>query len=119
MLRNWDIIRKILLKIEQLPTESSEFTSNELEGSDAETVAYHMRLLLESGLIIGGCRDALGPPFCHASRLTWEGHEFLDKIKKESLWQQIKAMARSKGIDLSFTVIADLAKGLITAIISQ
>ena len=119
MQRNWDIIRRILLKIEQMPTEASEFTSSELEGVDAEVVAYHMRLLLEANLIIGGCRDALGPPFCHASRLTWEGHEFLDKIKNESLWQQVKAMARSKGIDLSFTVIADLAKGLITSIISQ
>ena len=119
MQRNWDIIRKILLKIEQLPTENSEFISNELDGVDNEAVAYHMRLLLESGLIVGGCRDALGPPLCHANRLTWEGHEFLDKIKNETLWQQIKATARSKGIDLSFTVIKDLAKALITSIILQ
>ena len=119
MQRNWDIIRKILMKVEQLPTEASEFTSKELEGVDNEAVAYHMRLLLESGLIIGGCRDALGSPFCHASRLTWEGHEFLDKIKSETLWQQIKATARSKGIDLSFTVIKGLAKALISSIILQ
>ena len=42
MLRDWDIIRKILLKIEQLPTEDSTFTSNELDGVDSESVAYHM-----------------------------------------------------------------------------
>ncbi len=46
MQRNWDIIRKILLKVEQLPTEDSTFASNELEGVDSEAVAYHMRLLL-------------------------------------------------------------------------
>ena len=119
MTRNWHLIRKILLKVEQLPTENSTFNSNELEGFDSEVVAYHMRLLLESGLIIGGCRDALGPPFCHASRLTWAGHEFTDKIKNESLWHKINETARSKGLDLSFTVIADLAKSLISAVISQ
>ena len=43
MQRNWDIIRKILLKVEQLPTEDSTFASNELEGVDSEAVAYHMR----------------------------------------------------------------------------
>ena len=118
MQRNWDIIRKILLKVEQLPTEDSTFASNELEGVDGEAVAYHMRLLLEAHLMVGGCRDALGPPFCHASRLTWAGHEFLDKIKNESLWQQIKAQSRTKGVDLSFTVITELAKGLITSLIS-
>ncbi|MDO9141452.1 MAG: DUF2513 domain-containing protein [Methylobacter sp.] len=113
MQRNWDIIRKILLKVEALPTEGSDFYSADLADTDAETSAYHMRLLLEAGLIIGGCRDALGPPSCHANRLTWEGHEFLDKIKNETLWQRIKATARSKGIDLSFTVIKDVAKVLI------
>lgn len=119
MTRNWHLIRKILLKVEQLPTEDSTFNSNELEGFDSEVVAYHMRLLLEARLIVGGCRDALRPPFCHASRLTWEGHEFIDKIKSESLWHKINDTARSKGLDLSFTVIGDLAKSLITAVISQ
>jgi len=45
MQRKWNIIRKILLKIEQLPTENSEFISNELDGVDNEAVAYHMSLL--------------------------------------------------------------------------
>lgn len=117
MQRNWDIIRKILIEIESLPTEDSVFSSNELQGVDAEAVAYHMRLLLEAQLIVGGCRNAVGPPFCHAGRLTWEGHEFLDKIKNETLWRQIKATARTKGVDLSFTVIKDLAKALIASVI--
>ena len=117
MQRNWDIIRKILLEIEALPTEDSVFSSSELHDVDRETAAYHMRLLLEAQLIVGGCRNAVGPPFCHASRLTWEGHEFLDKIKNETLWRKIKETARTKGVDLSFTVIKDVAKALITSVI--
>lgn len=117
MQRNWDTIRKILMAVEALPTEDSEFNSHELAGVDADATAYHMRLLLEAQLMVGSCRDALGPPFCRASRLTWEGHEFLDKIKNESIWQQVKATARAKGVDLSFTVIKDLARALIASVI--
>lgn len=117
MKRNWDTIRTILMAIEALPTEDSEFYSNSLVEADPEATAYHMRLLLEAKLIIGGCCDAIGPPFCHASRLTWAGHEFLDAIKNESVWQKLKASARSKGIELSFTVIKDLAQALIASLL--
>ena len=117
MQRNWDIIRKILIEIEWLPTEDSEFNSNELSEVDSEATAYHMRLLLEAQLIVGGCRDAMGPRFCHASRLTWTGHEFLDNIKNESIWRKIKASARSKGVELSFSVIKDLAQTLIASLL--
>ena len=118
MQRNWDIIRKILIEIEALSTEDSAFNSTDLQQADPETTAYHMRLMLEAKLIVGGCRDAMGPPFCHASRLTWEGHEFLDKIKNETVWNKVKATARSNSIDLSFTVIKDLAKALIASAIA-
>ncbi|WP_024296651.1 DUF2513 domain-containing protein [Methylomicrobium lacus] len=117
MQRNWDVIRKILIAVEALPTEDSTFNSAELAGTDAETVAYHMRLMLEAQLIVGGCRDALGPPFCHANRLTWEGHEFLDKIKNDSIWRQVKATAQTRGVDLSFSVIKDLAKAVIASVL--
>ena len=119
MQRNWDIIRKILLAVEALPTEDSEINSTEFQDINSESVAYHMRLLLDAGLIVGSCRDAVGPPLCRARHLTWEGHEFLDKIRNESIWRKIKANARDKGIDLSFTVIKDLAKVLISGLISS
>lgn len=118
MQRNWDIIRKILLKIEVLPTEESEFNSQELDGIDNEATACHMRLLLEAKLIAGSCRDALGAPYCRSNRLTWDGHEFLDKIKNETVWNQVKTNARSDGIDLSFTVIKDIASALIISALS-
>lgn len=113
MQRNWDIIRKILLAVEALPTEDSQLTSN------TEEVAYHMQLCWLEGLIVGGGESLNGKPItAYANRLTWEGHEFLDKIKNESIWRQVKAMAREKGVDLSFGVIKDLAKALIASVIS-
>ena len=113
MKRDWDVIRRVLLKTEALPTEDSTLSSDEINGIDAECAAYHMRLLLEAGLIAGGCRDAVGTAYCHASRLTWEGHEFLDRIKRDNVWNKVKETARVKGVDLSFGVIRMAAEAVI------
>lgn len=117
MRRNWDTVRKILLKVEALPNEQSQAESTEIEGVDGESAAYHMRLLLEAGLMTGGCRDALGPPWCYARRLTWEGHEFLDKIRRETVWNKVKEMARVRGVELSFEVIKMTAGDIIESML--
>ena len=84
MQRDWDTVRRILLAVEALPTESSQVDSAEIPGIEQEAAAYHLRLLLEAGLIKGGCRSALGPAWCYATALTWAGHEFLDTIRQAS-----------------------------------
>lgn len=117
MKRDWDVIRKILIRVEALPTVDSTIDSSEIEGVDSETAAYHMRLLLEAGLTVGGCADHVGPPHCHAFRLTWAGHEFLDQIKRDTVWNKVKETARKKGMELSFEVIKAVAKNAIDAII--
>lgn len=119
MQRNWDIIRKIMLQIELLPTEDSELNSDEINGIDNDTAAYHMRLLLEAGLIVGGCRNALGPPLCHAIRLTWTGHEFIDSIKRDTVWNKVKETAKVKGMELSFDVIRVAAKMTIESVLGR
>lgn len=114
MKRDWDHIRRLLLAIEALPTEDSTFTSNDAADIPAEVAAYHMRLMIEGGLINGGCRDSFaGKPYCHASRLTWQGHELLDAMRRDTAWYRIKSLAQDKGLDLSLTAILALAKQLL------
>jgi len=116
MQRDWDVIRKILLKVEALPTEASKLTSDEFAsvGIDAEAAVYHMRMLIESGLIVGECNSGERTIFCYARRLTWEGHEILDKIRREAMWARIKETAREKGLDLTTDVVKAAAKSLVS-----
>lgn len=86
--------------------------SDGLDGIDGDTAAYHMELLINAGLIEGGCRKAVGPHWCYATQLSWEGHEFLDNIKADSIWSKVKETARDKGIELSIDVIKAAAKML-------
>jgi hypothetical protein len=120
MQRDWDLIRKILIQVEALGDTRSQFHADEVEGADPETVSYHIRLLIDAGLVDGICSQGLdGPLRCFASALTWEGHEFLDKIRSAGMWNKIKATAREKGLSLSFDVIKVAATHAITALMGN
>ena len=110
MQRDWDLIRKVLLEVEALGNTQSRVDSNQIDGTDTETVAYHIRLLIEAQLVKGQCVQGLdGPLSCNATSLTWEGHEFLDKIRSSTMWNRIKTTAREKGLSMSFDAIKALA----------
>lgn len=102
MQRNWELIRTILLRLEQQSEAAGEVYGDVFPHFDAETVAYHMQLMKDAGLIRAVCTTYLdGKMTCVAQTLTWGGHELLDKIRNEGVWNQIKTTIKSKGLDLS------------------
>lgn len=110
MKRDWDQIRRILIKLEESVGEirASDFDDPE------EVVDYHMNLLIEAGLVEGRCvvtRSQVRS--CRIERMSWNGHELLDTMRNQSMWNRIKESAMDKGISLSFEVIMSLAKNLI------
>ena len=109
MKRNWDTIRKIMLRVEQLPDEGSTITPDDMTGMDSECAFYHMRLLIESGLAMGGSVELTGGGNAWISRLSWDGHELLDKIRSDTAWNKIKETARIKGIDLCVDAVKAIA----------
>lgn len=109
MKRNWDVIRKILIQVEALPSEDDTLGSDAITGVIPELAAYHMRLLIEAGLLEGGCRNATAAPWCYVSRMTWAGHEFLDAVRRDTIWNKLREMARDRCLDLSFEVIKGLS----------
>ena len=118
MKRNWDLIRKILLRAESLGDTQSHIDPDDVDGSDSENVSYHLHLLIEAGLLEGECVQGIdGPLRCYATSLTWEGHEFLDKIRSSGMWDKIKTVARKKGLSLSFDVIKAAATYAIASVL--
>ncbi len=120
MRRNWDTIRQLLSKVEEctLPTEVVRLT--DFEKDQAVEISYHMELLIEAGLVDGQVVKSIGPEvkdFC-ARRLTWEGHEFLDSIRNETVWRKIKKVFTDKGLDMSFDLVKSVAKDAATNLIN-
>jgi hypothetical protein len=102
MKRDWDCIRAILVALEDKADATDWMPPSAVPSFDALTVAYHMNLMIEAGLIEGTCRNA---EMCLAKSMKWEGHELLDKIRSETVWNQVKKMAREKGVALSFEAV--------------
>lgn len=109
MKRDWDVVRKILIALEDSEHAHSDLQS--VEGVDKEQFMYHAGLLIDAGLVEGRVISAMvGPVAAILIRMTWSGHEFLDSIRPKPIWDKIKSDARSKGIDLTFGAIKALAE---------
>ncbi|MCW9733742.1 DUF2513 domain-containing protein [Avibacterium sp. 20-15] len=104
MKRDWELIRKILLKLEQ-KVDDTPLDSESIKGFPPAVVEYHYQLLKQSQLI-----DA-------QHKLTWQGHEFLDKIRSDTAWNKIKQTIKAKGINLSFEAIKLAGKSLLFSLL--
>lgn len=112
MERNWDIIREILIKLEELNPKVGTIQLSDFPADKAYEYSYHVELLVESGLIHGQMSKTIGS-HAHdffASRLTWNGHEFLDAIRSDSVWNKTKTSFVKGGLSMTF----DLIKGVAT-----
>jgi Hypothetical protein (DUF2513) len=81
---------------------------------DSQDFFYHVYLLKQAGLIEGdvgesksGSSDRFNSGRVRA--LTFEGHEFSDKIRPESAWEKIKRVAKEKGVELTLDSIKAIA----------
>ena len=102
-----DLIRAILLEVEaeRGPAERLEL---HLEGWDVALVFEHVRLLAKAGYL-RATTPVEPPPRIHVHELTWDGHDFIDAIRSESVWSGVKDRAAEQGVGLPLEVIKSLA----------
>ena len=114
MKRDMDLVRLILLKIEEESNGTAIYNLN-IDGYDMEKVAYHCRLVYEAGLISDyeeHHADDTIDDFA-VGTLTWEGHDYLEKVRDVSRWDKIKQILVKNGIALGIDVILTVANGLV------
>jgi hypothetical protein len=115
--RDLGLIRELLLRLESLPmgmyaaeTISPDNPKIAVEGYDQEQIAYHLSLLQERGLIeVPDSQPLIGIVF---TRLSWEGHDFLDAVRDPEIWRKTKGGAEAVG-SWTFEVVKGLARGFI------
>ena len=114
MQRNMDLIRQLLLGLEGEASTQYEFS---MENVDELEKWYNVDLLVQANLIRGlkvrWAADGTGP-YPHTKglvALTWEGHDFLDAVRNDSVWHRANEKAKAGGLDmqsLTFEVIKSL-----------
>lgn len=113
MKRNMELIRKILFEFEKEDIIGKTYI--EIEKYTQDEIIYHVYLMAEANLInITKIQSNLGKSFL-AKGLTWEGHDFIDKARSDSVWNE--AMDKLKKIGVGVTL--ELLKKTLTQIISQ
>jgi repressor of nif and glnA expression len=122
MKRDWIIIRAILLKLEASPTATTVLKANELTEFAEQEVAYNMRLLHEAGYIKANIIETMSGGGAIAAAIartmTNSGHELLDTIRSDTVWEKIKDRFSANGLEMTFDLVLLTGKKIIEAMIS-
>ena len=113
MKRDMDLIREILLKIEEHDVNSPSSTNLEIEGYSPREVYEHARLMENAGLIEDAHFDLAGNTW--VQRITLSGYDYLDKVRDNTVWKKTKDVIKEKGLPLVFDTIKTIASAFITA----
>lgn len=116
MKRDMELVRKILFEIEDKYV-STMLIGLQIEGYDQATVAYHCKIMHEAGLISEYkshyASNELNIFF--VGSLSWEGNDYLDKIRDDSIWNKTKATIKERGLPLMIETIKTISTAFITA----
>lgn len=75
------------------------------------TINEHIELLKKAGLIEATImRDFSGICGVSIQGLTWEGHDFLDVAKDDSIWLKAKETILKPAVSITFTVLLEWLK---------
>ncbi len=109
MKRDLELTRRLLLEIESRGPDCSVGVLR--IGANHESIAnheteernrYHLRLLIDAGLLKEVDRTTAGVP---CVRLTHDGHEFLELSRSENLWREALAVCRQRTGGFSLSVV--------------
>lgn len=110
MKRDLDLVRKILLAVEDSGIDGLEGDGLCLAGYDDQLVGRHVQLLKEAGYLIAFYTEPEqgGIVLFRVDRLTWMGHEFLDSARNDTVWHKVKDSFRSRTASIPFEVLTSL-----------
>ncbi|MEF9402690.1 hypothetical protein B7R77_03035 [Ralstonia solanacearum K60] len=118
MERDWELVRAILVRLAEQPVGAGlGVPIDAFDGYAPDMVGYHYEMMAEAGLIKAKMLRShdgakmYGTGF--ASQLTWEGQEFLAKIRNDTFWGKVKKTLADKGMSLGFDAIKAAATYLI------
>ena len=114
MKRDMELIRKILLRVEEIPTPNN-IDLVDISGHEQEEISYHVKLLGDAGLLDVYDLRAFGPDgFRYAPRaLTNAGHDFLDSMRSEPVWRKAMSRLSKVGGSASMDVIQSLLASIV------
>jgi hypothetical protein len=117
MKRDMELVRTLLLSIEESPKKPSwkdlapQGSSSDLE---TEKILEHLKLIEEAGFTKSVIVGLQGYRLPENIELTWKGHEFLADVRDPDIWSKTKE--RAKGVaSVGVGFLWDIAKAELKA----
>ncbi len=111
MKRDMDLVRKIVFALEghehgHAPDELA------IDGYTEEQIGYHVYIMTQAGLILGADATTRGndSPNWIPISLTWDGHEFADDARSDTIWNRAKAQVRESVTTVGFGLLVEVLK---------
>ena len=95
MKRDMELIRRVLLEVEARP--DAHTARLQLPEYPDAVVSHHVGLLVQAGLLEGQSYVGSDEEDWYPSKLTWEGHEFLDNIRNDAVWKEVTRKVTATG----------------------
>jgi len=109
MKRDDDFLRKLLFRMEE--TDNPIYGApDKLDGSNSKEI-HHIRVLCDYGYV-----EQLSD---HSYRLTGYGHDFIESIRDNNVWEKTKAAVAETGGSATIEMIKALATGFLKKKISE
>ena len=109
MKRDMELVRDLLLIIEENNGDKELSLPSEW---DSEVVAYHLKILDQAGYIQNKTKWAGNKPLWIYASLNWQGHDFIESVRDDSIWNKTKEGIKTKGLEFGsvpIEVIKDFA----------
>lgn len=119
MKRDLDLIRKIMLIVENEPSDSvnridvSEIVNRLEDKYDEATVFYHFQLLNDSNFITGISCNTIGHNDYIIERLTSDGCDYLDNVRNEKVWNKTVEKLKSYGGGAALNIVSNVAGAIL------
>ena len=114
MKRDMDLIRLILLELEEVEEiDMSTYSDDEIN--------YNKRLVVEADLADGTIASSAGGlnPQVFLLRLTWNGHDFLDAARDDTIWKRATEIIGKSVGSTTFDVLKSVLVTFATEAIKQ
>lgn len=107
MKRDMDLIRDILLRIEE-GADDLHTLAERIPGTDYDRIAGHFQVLLDAGYVTGTDASSHEGTDFQMIRLTWAGHEFLDNARNDTIWHKVKEELSKRSMTVSVDLLQQL-----------
>lgn len=109
MKRDMDLIRRIALEIADMP---ARHVLTGVDNIDPDIFAMHVTWMEEAGLVEAHITRFVSddPPRVRVVRLTWEGCDFVDAARSDTLWKKTMETVIRPTSSFTFGIIKEYLK---------